>query len=971
MPNNTQTSQRARDTFYNAQSPDVSIIILNLDRPDLTVACLESLWANTSGVSYEVIVVDNGSNAKNYAQLAAYKGPHKLVRLQVNRFFGEGNNIGAEQAKGRFLVFMNNDIVVTEGWLEPLIETFSNYPDVGACGPKFVYPSGELQEAGALLDVDGTSVQIGKFQSPDQPRFNQDRTVDYVSAATVMMRKADFDSVLGFDFRYEPAYYEDCDLCLKIATLGKKTYYVPKSKVIHHENMTTADTSHNLQLKNIVELNREKFVKRWAQFLETGRHSGRSFASSVVPERPATPTKTAGFFTPYNIIPGGGERYLLSVMEVFAAQGYALTLIVPERFSRLRLTSVLKNLDINLPGLDIVTYDEAMQGKRFDLFYCLGNEICPSSPGLGKRNIYCCQFPFQSDPAELQRRLPWLSDYGAIVCYSEFVEGFLRDKLVGTGYEGIDLQVIYPPVGLVADGGKAKKTGILSIGRFFAGGHCKRQDVMIEAIRDLTRQGIETELHLVGSLHPEAEHRKYAAECKAKARGLPVVFHIDAAPEDLTELLRSSSIYWHGAGLGIDAVAAPEKCEHFGISVVEAMSARLIPFVVNNGGPASIVEDGVSGHHYASRSELVEGTARLLRADEAERQRLRNNAFERSGLYSYDAFRNRWTSLLQGLAESKVRSLDLLAAQNEANARSKTHKTKFTGHAKPDQLMEWVDGYSKRLSSVANFDEMRALWKSSNFPYRMENTDPYSDAYRAEVLELYSRLVKTPYNVQNEITSSLLSPEDFAIGYPWVSKNLDVVAAELGKAVLGVRAIAKHCSDAKSVIEFGVGWGNSAIPLARAGLTVCAVDIDRAFLNRVENEAAALSVTIKTLHAEFLEAARDPGQRYDVVLFSSSFHHCLEFKELLLLIRDNVLTENGSILFFAEPISNEFTFPWGLRYDGEALWAITCNKWLELGFSEDFFRGLMRQTGFDLEEIPDPSGITGSGWVARKTAKLS
>jgi 2-polyprenyl-3-methyl-5-hydroxy-6-metoxy-1,4-benzoquinol methylase len=273
--------------------------------------------------------------------------------------------------------------------------------------------------------------------------------------------------------------------------------------------------------------------------------------------------------------------------------------------------------------------------------------------------------------------------------------------------------------------------------------------------------------------------------------------------------------------------------------------------------------------------------------------------------------------------------------------------------------------YKKDLVAAKDFAALRSLWKEKNFPYRMRVQDPFSDAYRNEVLDVYQRLVDTEYDVANELTSTHLSPEDFARGYPWMSNDMGVVASELGKAVQGFRALAQFTPDAKSVIEFGVGWGNTAVPLARAGLDGCAVDIDEAFLKRTAGEAKALSTSVRTLHADFLEAARNPGQRYDVALFSSSFHHCLEFEELLRAIKENVLTENGCIAFFAEPISNGMSFPWGLRYDGEAVWAITCNKWLELGFSEDFFRELMARVGFSVEPIPDPSGLSGAGWLAR------
>ena len=239
--------------WYSEDSPKVSIVILNFNKVHLTIECLQSIWEHTCGYYYEVIVVDNGSQPDDFQVLSGFEGAYKLVRLDVNRFFGEGNNIGAELAKGEFLLFMNNDVVVTPNWLPPLMEAFHDHSDCGVAGPKFVYPNGLLQEAGALLDEEGVSVQIGKFQDPETPRFNRGRVVDYVSAAAVLLRKNTFEKVLGFDFMYEPAYYEDVDLCLKVGQLGLNTYYVPESCVVHHENATTADSKNSLLLNNVVD----------------------------------------------------------------------------------------------------------------------------------------------------------------------------------------------------------------------------------------------------------------------------------------------------------------------------------------------------------------------------------------------------------------------------------------------------------------------------------------------------------------------------------------------------------------------------------------------------------------------------------------------------------------------------------------------------------------------------------------------
>lgn len=216
------------------------------------------------------------------------------------------------------------------------------------------------------------------------------------------------------------------------------------------------------------------------------------------------------------------------------------------------------------------------------------------------------------------------------------------------------------------------------------------------------------------------------------------------------------------------------------------------------------------------------------------------------------------------------------------------------------------------------------------------------------------------------MTSVLQTPEDFKTGYPWVSKNLRVVSSELGKAVSSLHAISRYSPNANTFIEFGSGWGNLAIPLARAGMEVTAIDIDPGFLNRMNSEALALGVKIESIQSDFLNAVNIlNGRRFDCVIFCSSLHHCLDFMELLASIRDHVLNPGGAIFFFAEPVLPDLAFPWGLRYDGESLWAITCNNWLELGFSETFFHDLFSHLNMSLIEINDETGLCGRSWLAQ------
>jgi 2-polyprenyl-3-methyl-5-hydroxy-6-metoxy-1,4-benzoquinol methylase len=283
------------------------------------------------------------------------------------------------------------------------------------------------------------------------------------------------------------------------------------------------------------------------------------------------------------------------------------------------------------------------------------------------------------------------------------------------------------------------------------------------------------------------------------------------------------------------------------------------------------------------------------------------------------------------------------------------------------QFIEQALLFKEELNIPRSLDDLHHFWRSTAFPYQLDSVDPFSRNYRDEVLEIYQCLAGVSYKVSNELTSTLQTEADFRVGYPWVSKNLRVVASELGKAVQAIKIISEHSPGADSFIEYGSGWGNLVIPLARSGMNVTAIDIDQGFINRTKEEAELLNLKIDLVKSDFIEGTfKRSNCRYDVVIFSSSFHHCLEFIDLLKSIRDSILKPQGKIYFFAEPVSESLSFPWGLRYDGESIWAITCNKWFELGFSEEFFRDLFPKLGFSISEIADTSGLCGRAWVASK-----
>jgi glycosyltransferase involved in cell wall biosynthesis len=172
--------------------------------------------------------------------------------------------------------------------------------------------------------------------------------------------------------------------------------------------------------------------------------------------------------------------------------------------------------------------------------------------------------------------------------------------------------------------------------------------MLITAFRELLTKHPEATLVLAGGLAPGSVHREYLDMCRSLAEGLPVTFQIDAERDEISALMESSSIYWHGAGFDVDPELYPERCEHFGISLVEAMGSKLIPVVVGNGGPDEIVQFGVNGFKYQSVEGLIRRTSLILDLDNQSRETMRQAARARFEEYFSFDFSAAWVSLALG-----------------------------------------------------------------------------------------------------------------------------------------------------------------------------------------------------------------------------------------------------------------------------------------------------------------------------------
>jgi GT2 family glycosyltransferase/glycosyltransferase involved in cell wall biosynthesis len=248
------------------EQPTVSIVIPVHNKWVYTAACLRSLADTPCRIPFEVIVVDDQSTDETADRLAGIDGLVH-VRNERNLGFVETCNRGAELARGNYVVMLNNDTEVLEGWLEALLETFEHFPDAGLVGARLVYPDGRLQESGGMVFRDGSGWNYGRNDDPERPEYRYVREVDYCSGACVVLPTTLFRELGGFDRHYAPAYYEDTDLAFRVRARGLRVFVQPAATIVHHEGVTSG-TDLGSGTKRFQGINRKKFLKRWRTELE-------------------------------------------------------------------------------------------------------------------------------------------------------------------------------------------------------------------------------------------------------------------------------------------------------------------------------------------------------------------------------------------------------------------------------------------------------------------------------------------------------------------------------------------------------------------------------------------------------------------------------------------------------------------------------------------------------------------------------
>lgn len=254
----------------SADEPLVSILIPSYGQVDYTLRCLASIAVAPPRAAIEVIVAEDASGDPAIAQLRDVAGM-TLRENPVNLGFLRSCNAAAAAARGRFLLFLNNDTELLPGAIDALVELALARPEAGLVGARLVYPDGRLQEAGGIVWQDASAWNYGRFQDPRRPEFNYVREVDYCSGAAILVRRDVFAQLGGFDEAFAPAYYEDTDLAFRIRAAGLQTLYQPAAVVVHHEGISHGtDTTAGIKAHQVT--NAATMAARWRSVLQAGNY---------------------------------------------------------------------------------------------------------------------------------------------------------------------------------------------------------------------------------------------------------------------------------------------------------------------------------------------------------------------------------------------------------------------------------------------------------------------------------------------------------------------------------------------------------------------------------------------------------------------------------------------------------------------------------------------------------------------------
>ena len=253
--------------------PMVSILIPNKDQQPTLKKCLKSVWEKTEYDNYEILIIENNSTEQEtfdfYKKIDGRQ--HVRVLYWKKEFnYSAINNFGAAQAKGEYLLLLNNDTeVITKGWMKELLSNCQR-AEVGMVGAKLYFPDNTIQSAGTIIGMGGMAdhafVNMDRKKAGYMHRASIQMNLSGVTAACAMVKRSVYEEVGGLEEKLTVAF-NDVDLGLKIVTAGYLIVFDPFAELYHYESKSRGVNDEKKERHaREVRYTQEK----WADFLEAG-----------------------------------------------------------------------------------------------------------------------------------------------------------------------------------------------------------------------------------------------------------------------------------------------------------------------------------------------------------------------------------------------------------------------------------------------------------------------------------------------------------------------------------------------------------------------------------------------------------------------------------------------------------------------------------------------------------------------------
>ena len=327
------------------EDPKVSIVIPVYNQFEYTYHCVKSILKNTGDVTYEILIANDCSTDLTTKIEEILPGVRCITNSKNLRFLRNCNN-AAKHAKGEYILFLNNDTQVQPNWLQPLVSLIESADDIGMVGAKLIYPDGRLQEAGGILWRDGSAWNYGHGQNPAAPEFNYVKQVDYISGAAIMLSRALWEEIGGFDETFAPAYCEDSDLAFTVRKMGYRVMYQPLSTVVHFEGVSNGtDLSSGQKAYQVV--NQKKFLKKWNEELKNHPRNGENvFHARDYSYKKKTLLMIDHYVPQFD--KDAGSRTVFQYLKLFAKCGFNVKFIGDNFYRHEPYTTVLQQLGIEV-----------------------------------------------------------------------------------------------------------------------------------------------------------------------------------------------------------------------------------------------------------------------------------------------------------------------------------------------------------------------------------------------------------------------------------------------------------------------------------------------------------------------------------------------------------------------------------------------------------------------------------------------